>query len=152
MKRIALLLFFVTLSANATTVIKKDYEKGHLVLAIKKVIFDDFDIVKMITTNGIKIDLICGTDFFHNNIRPIIRVRNYFNRVVDDFEIEDTGTCVNLMQDLEKIFEGINIDNKLVFELNLKNRKVDKIIYPDIDPYYQGPYEYYKNDNLNNRN
>ncbi len=127
-------------TVNATEIIRRNYHDGIIQLTIVKVGIESFFTVEMDSSYGTVQELTCGTTFKDNVQLPILRYRNYFNQVVADFNFDKAATCYELRDFLQMTFEGIDEEHPLRFELDLKTKTIAKIIYPDIDPYYQGPY------------
>lgn len=130
-----ILLFLISSSSFAIDVIKYEPKK-YIDLKIVRVDPGSFETYTLTNSNLIEMTLVCAKNrVYDHNKHAFIRYRNYYNLPVFDFVIPENKICLELGKFIETTFMAVDIDRPFKIRLNTKNGLVDRIEYPDIDPY-----------------
>ena len=127
-------LLFVT-SVFALEVIRPQHSEK-ILLKIVRAQPDSFETYTLTNHNGREMDLVCAKNRVHdNNPKAFIRYRNYYNEIAGDFTIDDDGVCKEMGKFIETSSYGIDEQRPFLILLSTKKMNVEKIKYPNIDPY-----------------
>lgn len=121
--------------AFALEVVRPEFE-DKLHLRIIRAEPDSFETYSLMNHNGREMTLICARNkVYDNNPMPMIRYRNYLGEEVGDFQIGSEQVCRELGKFIESSSFGIDEKRPLLMTLSKKKLSVDRIEYPNIDPY-----------------
>lgn len=132
---IALILSMNVLGNDKLVVIKKEY-RGKLKLNLIRAELGSFDTLEFINENSRRVDIVCANNrAYDNNKKAFLIYRNFYDRVMDKFEIPSNTACEELKKFI--FFTEGAVDEKRPFKLvlNIGSKTVSEIEYPDIDPY-----------------
>lgn len=129
-------LFLLTfLKAYALEVVKFESAKK-FELRIVRVDTESFETYSLINQNGREMMLVCANNrIYDNNKKAFIEYRNYYNEIVGNFTLENNQACLDLGKFIENVHSAVSEEHPFVITLNTKNLKVEKILYPKIDPF-----------------
>ena len=130
-----LLLLLSFLKAHALEVVKFDSAKT-LELKIVRVDTESFETYSLINHNGREMILVCANNrIYDDNKKAFIEYRNYYNEIVGNFTLDNNQACLDLGKFIENVHSAVSEEHPFVITLNTKNLKVEKILYPKIDPF-----------------
>lgn len=119
----------------ALEVIRPEY-KDKIYLRIIRAEPDSFETYTLLNHNGREMTLVCGKNkVYDNNPKAMIRYRNFFGEEVGDFQIDSEKECREMGKFIESAQFGIDEKRPFLITLSTKVHKVEKIEYPNIDPY-----------------
>ena len=132
---VSALTIFIFTQAQALEVIRPVYHhKIHL--RIIRAEPDSFDTYSLVNHNGREMTLVCSHNrAYDNNPKPIIKYRNFFGEEAGDFELESEQICRDMGKLIEMASYGIDEARPFLITLNTKHMMVEKIVYPNVDPY-----------------
>ena len=130
-----LLIVFSFLNAYAMKVVK--YESNRQIeLRIVRAEPDSYGTYALMNHNGREMILVCANNIFYDkNPKAFIEYRNYYNEIVANFTLETNKACEEMGKFIENIHSAISEEHPFVIQLSTKNLKVEKIVYPKIDPF-----------------
>lgn len=132
---ILLSVFFVSLSLHALEVVKPVFKKD-IVLKIVRAIPDGFETYSLTNDNGREMTLVCAKNkFYGNNSQAFIEYRNFYNLNAGNFIIDHNSVCKDMGKFIEATHFGIDEQRPFIISLSTKLMKVQKIVYPRIDPH-----------------
>lgn len=130
-----LLLLLSFLKAHALEIVKFESAKK-LELRIVRVDTESFETYSLINHNGREMILVCANNrIYDNNSKAFIEYRNYYNEIAGNFTLENNQACLELGKFIENMHSAVSEEHPFVITLNTKNLKVEKIMYPRIDPF-----------------
>lgn len=130
-----ILLAFFCLSVMALEVIKFEPTK-QIQLRIVRADPESFETWSLINHNGREMTLVCANNRVYDyNPKPFIDYRNFYNEIAGNFELESEVACREMARFIETVHSAISEEHPFVINLNTKTRKVDKILYPKVDPF-----------------
>lgn len=130
-----LLLLFSFLNAHALEVVKFESAKT-LELRIVRADAESFETYSLINHNGREMILVCANNrVYDNNQKAFIEYRNYYNEIAGNFTLESNQACLELGKFIENVHSAISEEHPFVISLNTKSLKVEKIVYPKVDPF-----------------
>lgn len=133
MKYLSFLLFLNT--AFALEVIMPVIDRK-IELRIIRADPDSFQTYSLMNHNGREMMLVCaGNRVYDHNAKAFIEYRNYYNEIAGNFTIEDNQVCLDMGRAIETTAAGITEDRPFLITLRTKGLKVEKIVYPNLDPY-----------------
>ena len=131
-------IFFILLMIShsfALEVVKPLFQ-DKLHLRIIRAEPDSFETYSLINHNGREMTLVCAHNrVYDNNPRPLIKYRNFFGEEVADFQLESDEVCRDMGKFIESASFGIDERRPFLITLSTKNQNVEKIEYPNINPY-----------------
>ncbi|MBA2405061.1 MAG: hypothetical protein H0V66_09850 [Bdellovibrionales bacterium] len=135
MRLVLILLSFSALSAQALEVVKFEGKKT-IELRIVRAEPESFETYSLINHNGREMILVCANNrVYDNNAKAFIECRNYYNEIAGNFTLESNQACLDLGKFIENVHSAISEEHPFVITLSTKNVKVEKILYPKVDPY-----------------
>ncbi len=134
MLQIITLLAFIS-QVFALEVVRPEY-KDKIHLRIIRAEPDSFETYTLLNYNGREMTLVCANNrVYDNNPQPIIRYRNFFGEEVGDFQLESEQVCREMGKFIESASFGIDEKRPFLITLSTKHLNVEKIEYPNVDPY-----------------
>lgn len=132
---IFLLLCLSFFEAHAVTVVKFESAKT-IQLKIVRAEPDSFETYSLINHNGREMTLVCAHNrVYDENNLAFIEYRNFYQEIVGRFTISDNRVCKEMARFIESVHSGISEEKPFLITLHTKTLKVDKIVYPKIDPF-----------------
>lgn len=129
------LLFFTSFLHARLEIIKPEF-KSNIVLKIVRVVPDSFETYSLHNANGREMTLVCAQNrFYENNKEAFIEYRNFYNEIAGRFTIESNIVCKEMAKFIEAAHAAVDEWKPFVITINKKLMKVEKIIYPNIDPF-----------------
>ena len=130
-----LLILFSFLKAHALEVVK--YEPTKVIeLRIIRADPESFETYSLMNHNGREMTLVCANNrVYDNNPKAFIEYRNFYNEIAGNFTFESNQACVEMGRFIENVHSAISEEHPFVIRLNTKSLKVDKIVYPKVDPF-----------------
>lgn len=130
-----LLILFSLLNAHAMEVVK--YESNRQIeLKIVRAEPDSFGTYALMNHNGREMILVCANNIvYDNNSKAFIEYRNYYNEIAGNFILETNKACEEMGKFIENIHSAISEEHPFIIQLSTKTLKVEKIVYPQIDPF-----------------
>jgi hypothetical protein len=130
-----LLVLFLVSPVFGLEVIKHEF-KEKIQLRIERAEPGSFESYGLINHNGQEMTLVCANNrVYDNNSKAIIKYKNFYGQEVGDFQIKSNQACLEMGKFIEAASFGIDENRPFLITLNTKNLLVEKIIYPNIDPY-----------------
>ena len=130
-----LFIFLLIFSTHAQEVVKPHFERK-IELKIVRAEPDSFETSTLLNHNGREMTLICAKNrVYDHNPKAMIRYRNFFGEEVGDFTMEDNKVCTDMSRFIESSRSGIGPDHPFLITLNPNTQKIERITYPNIDPY-----------------
>jgi hypothetical protein len=130
-----LLICLSFLKAHALTVVKYEPTKS-IQLKIIRAEPDSFETYTLINHNGREMTLVCaGNRVYDDNKLAFIEYRNFYQEIVARFTISENKVCEEIGRYIENVHSAISPERPFLITLHTKSLKVDKIIYPKIDPF-----------------
>jgi len=131
-----IIIFLAVISqVFALEVVRPEY-KDKIHLRIIRAEPDSFETYTLLNHNGREMTLVCANNrVYDNNPMPIIRYRNFFGEEVGDFQLESEQVCREMGRFIESSSFGIDEKRPLLITLSTKYLNVEKIEYPNVDPY-----------------
>jgi hypothetical protein len=130
-----LILLLPLLNALALEVVKFEPKKS-LVLKIVRADPESFETYSLINHNGREMTLVCAQNrVYDQNPRPFIEYRNYYNEIAGNFILESNEACLELGKFIENVHSAISEEHPFELTLNTKSLRVEKIVYPKVDPF-----------------
>lgn len=131
--------FFVVLATqlgfSQIEVQRPDYSNQKLRLQIVRAFPDEFETYTLTHTNGREMSLSCAHNpAYKDNKTAFIEYRNFYNRPAARFHIQPNQVCLDLAKFIEDTYYAIDHQKPLIIDLNRKEVRVDRIVYPSIDP------------------
>jgi ribosomal protein S12 methylthiotransferase accessory factor YcaO len=137
MRFFLLLLILFSSNAFAIEVIKPQFGKK-LNLKITRVETDSFGTYLFVSEDLTELTLVCANNQVYDyNKRAFFEFRNYYREVAGRFSIEENKVCTELGQFIESVQAGVTEEKPFYLFLNREAMKVEKIIYPRLDPLLQ---------------
>lgn len=135
MNRVLILsVFLVSSSLHALEVIKPVFKK-ELILKIVRAIPDGFETYSLTNQNGREMTLVCAKNkFYENNPQAYIEYKNFYNLNAGNFIIDSNTVCKDMGKFIEAAHYGIDEQRPFIISLNTASMKVEKIVYPRINP------------------
>ncbi len=137
MKFILYILFLISFTSvsHALEVIKPVF-KTKIVLRIVRAIPDSFEAYSLTNANGREMMLVCAKNrVYDNNPKAMIEYRNFYNLIAGYFTIEENQVCKDMAKFIESAHYGVDQNKPFIITLDTQKMRVDKIVYPKIDPY-----------------
>lgn len=130
-----LFLVFSFLPAFALTVVK--YESKKIIeLKIVRAEPDSFGTYSLINHNGREMTLVCAKNrVYDDNPRAFVEYRNFYQEIVARFEISENKVCEEMGRYIESVHSAISWEKPFLITLHTNTLKVEKIIYPQVDPF-----------------
>lgn len=131
-----LLIILAFLSrANALEVIRYESKKK-IELKIIRAEPDSWATYSLMNHNGREMILVCANNrVYDDNKKAFIEYRNFYQEVVAHFTLENNKVCLEMGKYIENVHSAISEDRPFLISLNTHSLKVEKIIYPKIDPF-----------------
>jgi hypothetical protein len=130
-----LLLLLGILNAHALEVVKFEPKKT-IELRIVRADAESFETFSLINHNGREMILVCANNrVYDNNPKPFIEYRNYYNEIAGNFTLENNQACLELGKFIENVHSAISEEHPFLITLSTKGLKVEKIVYPKVDPF-----------------
>jgi hypothetical protein len=130
-----ILLLLSILKVHALDVVKFEPKKT-IELRIVRADAESFETYSLINHNGREMILVCANNrVYDNNPKPFIEYRNYYNEIAGNFTLESNQACLELGKFIENVHSAISEEHPFVITLSTKGLKVDKIVYPKVDPF-----------------
>lgn len=127
-------LVFVSTTLHAIEVVKPVFKK-ELILKIVRAIPDGFETYSLTNQNGREMTLICAKNkFYENNSQAYIEYKNFYNLNAGNFIIDNNSVCKDMGKFIEAAHYGIDEQRPFIISLNTASMKVEKIVYPRINP------------------
>lgn len=130
-----ILIFLAMFDAFALEVV--EYKSNRKIeLKIVRADPDSWGTYNLLNHNGREMILVCANNrIYDDNKKAFIEYKNYYQEVVANFTIEDDKVCRDMGKFIENVHSAISVSKPFLVTLNSMNLKVDKIIYPKIDPF-----------------
>ena len=133
--RVLIIIFIGLDVVYALEVIKTDFHRGDIVLNIVRVVPDSFESYILTNHNGREMLLVCANNrAFDSKKYAFIRYRNFYNVIAYDFKIDRNEVCLDMAKFIELTQFAVDEERPFTITLDRKDKRVTKIIYPDIDP------------------
>ncbi len=130
-----IILLLTFLKAHALEVVKFESAKK-LELKIVRVDTESFETYSLINHNGREMILVCANNrIYDNNPKAFIEYRNYYNKIAGNFTLGNNQVCLDLGRFIENVHSAVSEEHPFVITLNTKSLKVEKVLYPKIDPF-----------------
>lgn len=141
MRLLALLTLLVSVNCYSIEIVKPFRVPDVLALDFVKATLgvDSFADVDLTERSGVIMELVCSGNPIHKNKRSFFHLKNYYNLDIGDYYFENNEDCHELAEYIGMTFEGINSDHSLYVEVDIENKVVSKLIYPDLNPYILYP-------------
>lgn len=131
-----LLIFLSFFKAHAALEVVKYEPTKHIQLKIVRADPESFETYSLMNHNGREMTLVCANNrVYDNNPKAFIEYRNFYNELVGNFTIESNQVCLDMGRFIENVHSAISEEHPFVINLNVKNGKVEKIVYPKVDPF-----------------
>jgi hypothetical protein len=110
--------------------------KERRVIKVIRAIPDSFETYSLTQSNGREMVLICASNrVYDNNKKAMLEYRNFYNEIAGYFIIDNNSVCKNMAKFIESTHYAIDEENPFIISLNMKAMRVEKIVYPQIDPF-----------------
>jgi hypothetical protein len=137
--KIFTILILVNLSSSWAAIqleVIKPKFKVKRVIKVIRAIPDSFETYSLTQSNGREMVLICASNrVYDNNKKAMIEYRNFYNEIAGYFIIENNSVCKSMAKFIESTHYAIDEENPFIISLNTNSMKVEKIVYPQIDPF-----------------
>jgi hypothetical protein len=139
MKNLILILFLVLSvhKAKATIIEGLNINQGVVNLVFSKVEIGDLETLMLTNHNNIEMEFDCKANTFNRIGNNYLRYKNYYNRIVDDFFLDDQS-CNYIKKFLVLTFEAISEEYPVKMVLDVQSKKIARVILPPLDPYWDG--------------
>ena len=90
---------------------------------------------EFITEHGTRLDFVCPTKDFYYRDEPHIKFFGNQNQYIGVFKLEANNKCNELNEILRGIHYQVDPVHPIIIQFNRKQKKVETITLPDLDPY-----------------
>jgi len=141
MMKIFLTVLMMSTSVFATEMIVPDFKNNSLTIRITHAEPFDFDTFILSNQFNKKFTVVCSGNPFYGNKSSYIEYENFFGSHVADFKFKENTTCYALKEYLYAVFEAVDDENQIHLTFDRKSGLIERIILPEIDPFYSGEEE-----------